>query len=103
MYRETPAKKTSAPNRAADAANQSSIAAPTPAITSRNGNNSSTTATTVIPSISCSRITAISEFAANRRLAHTKSKFAAGAHLLIDTTQSFRSRHILALTTIKAG
>ena len=52
--------KTSAPNTAAEMTNQSSIAAPTPAMTNRNGSSSKVTATTKIPNNSCLRITAVS-------------------------------------------
>src|ERR1700688_1547456 len=49
-----------APSTDAETTNQSSIAAPTPAITNRNGSSSNVTATTIIPNNNCSRITAAS-------------------------------------------
>src|SRR5712672_4788916 len=55
-------QKTQAPNKAANAANQNRVAAATPAITSRNGSSRTTTATTSIPNISCSRIIATSRW-----------------------------------------
>src|SRR4030081_1918523 len=69
-------QKTRAPNTAAEATNQSSIAAPTPAITSRNGSSSNTTATTVIPNSNCPRTTATSGFADQQGCGARNRKFA---------------------------